>query len=71
MNLEAILGIVTKGLTVVGSLVEAGQAVQPTISKLIDITSKGTSVTQTELDELEKSLDAQLAELEAPMPEDI
>lgn len=67
MNLEAILGIVTKGLTVAGSLIEAGMEAQPTIAKLIEVTSKGTSVTQDELDELEKTLDKQLAELEAPL----
>lgn len=69
MNLEAILGVVTKGLTVAGSLIEAGMEAQPTIAKLIEVTSKGTSVTQEELDALEKDLDAKLAELEAPLPE--
>lgn len=68
MDVEAILGIVTKGLTVVGSLIEAGLQAQPTIAKLIEITSKGTSVTQAELDLLEAELDAKLAELEAPLP---
>lgn len=70
MNLESILGVITKGLTVVGSLIEAGLDAQPKIARLIEVTSKGTSVTQEELDALEKELDADLAELEEPLPND-
>lgn len=67
MDVEAILGVVTKGLNVAGNLLEAGLNAQPTVAKLIEVTTKGTSVTQEELDALEAQLDKQLAELEAPL----
>lgn len=67
MNLEAILGVVTKGLNLAGNLIEEGTQAYEVINSVVEVTSKGTSVTQEELDQLEAKLDRQLAELEAPL----
>ena len=70
MDAAAVLALVTKGLTIIATLVEAGRNVQPALQALVDLVTKheqGT-VTQADLDATEALLDAQIADFNTDLP---
>lgn len=70
MNAVAILAVVSKGIALAQTLIEAGQSAAPAIKALAELLSGGQAeVTEEQLNETEKTLDALLAEFNAPLPE--
>lgn len=70
MNAALIFSIIEKGLTVIPLLISAGTTVIPLITRLKAVLKGGAdgTVTQTELEALEKDLDAALDEFNSPLP---
>lgn len=69
MDIVAIMALIVKGLGVVETLVEAGEAAAPAIKVLIGVATgaqQGT-VTQDELDAAEALLDKQIEDFNTPM----
>jgi hypothetical protein len=72
MNVTQVFQIIEKGLTVIPLLISAGATVLPLVTRLIAVAKGGAdgTVTLTELEELERDLDAALDEFNAPLPEE-
>ncbi len=69
MDILAILGLVSKGLSVAETLWTAGKDVMPAIkvvTKLVTGAQEGTT-TPEELDTTEKTLDAMIADFNEPI----
>ena len=69
MDVGAILELIVKGLGVISTLVAVGKDVEPAIRVLVDLVTgaqKGT-VTDEQLASTEATLDAMIAEFNAPM----
>jgi len=65
-----ILDILQKGLQTLPILIQAGGTVMPLIQRLIAVTKGGQdgTVTDKELSDLERDLDAALDEFNSPLP---
>ncbi len=71
MDVAAILLLIEKGITVIGTLVEAGKSAAPAIAALLNLISgaKAGTVTQEEMDATDALLDQQLADFNADLPD--
>ena len=69
MDPVLIFSIIEKGLTLIPVLIQAGQEVIPLIQRLTQVAKGGAAgtVTQEELDALEKDLDQALNDFNTPM----
>ena len=70
MDAAAIFALISKGLTLLPILIEAGQEVGTIITNLknlSDSAAAGTTVTDDQLTALETELDAALAQFNQPM----
>lgn len=72
MNIAAILALVAKGITVVETLVEAGQTAAPAFEALKNLLSSAQQgqVTDEQLAETEALLDSLIADFNTDLPED-
>lgn len=70
MDYAKIFTIIQKGLETIPLLIQAGATVAPLIKRLIEVSKGGAAgtVTTTELEALERDLDAALDEFNAPLP---
>lgn len=72
MNYAAVFELIAKGLSVAEALLEAGAQAMPAIKavqSLVDGSRQGGEVTQTELDEVEITLDEMIDEFNLKLPE--
>lgn len=72
MNYAAVFELIAKGLSVAEALLEAGGQAMPAIKavqSLVDGSRQGGEVTQTELDEVEITLDEMIDEFNLKLPE--
>lgn len=72
MNIAAILAIISKGITVAETLIEAGQTAAPAFEALKNIigsAEKGT-VTDEQLTQTEALLDSLIDDFNADLPND-
>lgn len=69
MDPVLIFSIIEKGLTLIPVLIQAGQEVIPLVQRLAQVAKGGAdgTVTQAELDALEKDLDQSLDDFNTPM----
>lgn len=70
LDYTKILSIIQKGLETIPLLIQAGSAVLPLITRLTAVAKGGQdgTVTDAELRDLERDLDAALDEFNSPMP---
>jgi len=71
MDVAAILALVTKGLTIIGALIEAGASATPAIqalTKLVTGAQQGT-VSDADLGQTEALLDKLLDDFDLDIPE--
>lgn len=69
MDIQAVMGLIVKGLGVVETLMEAGQSAAPAIKVLVGVATgaqQGT-VTDDELTAAETLLDKQIEDFNTPM----
>ena len=70
MNVEAILTLIAKGLSILPILIQAGEDVANIIGRLQTLAenaANGVPVSATDLDALETDLDAAIAKFNEPM----
>lgn len=70
MNMEAILTLIAKGLSLLPILIQAGEGVIDTINRLQTLAenaANGIQVSDAELDAFESELDAAIAKFNEPM----
>lgn len=73
MDVVAIFGLLEKGLRLLPTLVDAGVAIGGLVSRMVGVAEQaknGQTVPLSELEALERDLDAALAEFNAPLPPD-
>ena len=68
MNLSSILALVTKGVDIAKSVWEDRDLAAQAIDSVKKILDRGKDVTQADIAATEASLDALLAEFNAPLP---
>lgn len=72
MDPVAILNLIAKGVQVAETLIQVGENALPALKVIWGLATGGAkdTVTQEEMDEAEATLDALLAEFNAPLPPD-
>ena len=70
MDAAAIFLLIEKGITVISTLIAAGQSAEPAIAALLKLIggAKAGTVTQAEMDATDALLDDQLAQFNADLP---
>lgn len=70
MDYAKIFTVLQKGLELIPTLINAGSTVIPLIKRMTEVAKGGAegTVTETELEALERDLDAALDEFNSPLP---
>lgn len=70
--MESVLNVVSKGVSVITTLLQTGEDAMPAVKALADLVSghQTSDPTQEDLDKCEEALDALIDEFNLPLPTD-